>query len=230
MSVRELFCAVDDFCQQFESAWHQYCVTHGMKHRNRARPLALREIMTILIVFHQSHYRTCKAFYTKHVCVHLCREFPSRVSYHRFVAFFPSVLLPLGAYLSTRLGACSGISFIDSTALAVCHNRCIQQHRVFRGLAARGKTADGWFFGFKVHLPFNDQGALLNFTLTPGNIDDRTPVPALARHLFGKLFGDKGYLSQALAPEIFQRFGVELITPRRSNMKQVVRSLADTVL
>ena len=230
MSVLELFCAVDDFCQTFEPRWHQQCLTNGSKHRNRTRQLALSEIMTILILFHQSHYRTFKAFYTEQVCEHLRSEFPNLVSYNRFVEFFPQALVPLCVYLTTCLGKCSGISFVDATALAVCHNRRIPQHRVFGGLAARGKTSMGWFFGFKLHVLFNDRGELLSFTLTPGNVDDRKPVAAFAKQLFGKLFGDKGYLSQPLARELFEQFGVELITPRRSNMQPVLISWADKVL
>jgi hypothetical protein len=227
MSVLELFCHVDDFCRTFEPRWHQQCLASNTKRRNRARELALSEIMTILILFHQSHYRTFKAFYTEHVCVDLRSEFPTLVSYTRFVEFFPSALVPLCVYLHTCLGACTGVSFVDSTKLAVCHNRRIQQHRVFRGLAERGKTSVDWFFGFKLHLVFNDQGELLSFTLTPGNVDDRTPVPAFAARLFGKLFGDKGYLSQPLLKHLKSVFGLELITPRRKNMKKVELPLVD---
>ena len=141
MSVLELFCGVDDFCRHFEPKWHKQCLASRSRHRNRARELALSEIMTILILFHQSHYRTFKAFYTEHVCVDLRGEFPYLVSYTRFVEFFRSALVPLCVYLHSCLGACNGISFVDSTKVAVCHNRRIQQHRVFRGLAARGKTS-----------------------------------------------------------------------------------------
>jgi hypothetical protein len=230
MSVLELFCHVDDFCQSFEPKWHTQCLASGSKRRNRARDLRLSEIMTILILFHQSHYRTFKAFYTEHVCTELRGEFPHLVSSTRFVEFFPSALIPLCVYVHTCLGACTGISFSDSTKLAVCHNRRIRQHRVFRGLAQRGKTSVGWFFGFKLHLVFNDQGELLTFTLTPGNVDDRAPVPAYAKHLFGKLFGDKGYLSQPLLNQLKSVFGLELITPRRKNMKKVDLPLVDKLL
>jgi hypothetical protein len=230
MSVLELFCAVDDFCRSFEPIWHNHCLTSGSKRRNRARVLALSEIMTILILFHQSHYRTFKAFYTEHVCVDLCGEFPHLVSYTRFVEFFPSAFVPLCVYLHSCLGACNGVSFVDSTKLAVCHNRRIHQHRVFRGLAERGKTSIDWFFGFKLHLIFNDRGELVTFTLTPGNVDDRTPLPAFAKRLFGKLFGDKGYLSQPLVKQLKSLFGIELITPRRKNMKKVELPLLDKLL
>jgi hypothetical protein len=230
MSVLELFCDVDDFCRSFEPFWHRQSLTSGSKQRNRARELALSEIMTILILFHQSHYRTFKAFYTEHVCVNLCGEFPSLVSYTRFVEFFPSALVPLCVYLHSCLGACSGISFVDSTRLAVCHNRRIQQHRVFGGLAARGKTSVDWFFGFKLHLLFNDRGELLTFTLTPGNVDDRKPLPQFAKRLFGKLVGDKGYLSQPLLKQLQEEYGIELITPRRKNMKARALPLLDKLL
>jgi len=219
MSVLELFCAVDDFCQSFEPKWHQQCIANGTKQRHRARQLTTSEIMTILILFHQSHYRTFKAFYSEHVAVELCADFPGLVSYSRFVEFFPSVVVPLCAYLHSCFGACTGISFVDSTPLSVCHTRRIQQHRVFRGLAARGKNSVGWFYGLKLHLLFNDCGELLNMTITPGNVDDRKPVPQLIQRLFGKLFGDKGYLSQPLFQELLSKLSVQLITPRRSNMK-----------
>lgn len=230
MSVLELFCDVDDFCRQFEPLWHKQCLASDPKHRIRARELALSEIMTILILFHQSHYRTFKAFYTEHIAVDLRDEFPGLVSYTRFVEFFPSALVPLCVYLHRCLGECSGISFVDSTKVAVCHNRRIQQHRVFRGLAARGKTSVDWFFGFKLHLVFNDRGELLTFTLTPGNVDDRKPLPQFAKRLFGKLVGDKGYLSQPLLKQLQEQYGIELITARRKNMKQPDLPLLDKLL
>jgi hypothetical protein len=168
MSLTELFCAVDDFCQQVEPEWKARQVSDGRRRRARVGALCTSEIMTILIHFHQSHYRTFKAYYTQHVCVHLRGEFPHLVSYGRFVQLMPRVLALLAAYLFACLGHCTGISFVDSTPIAVCHNRRIKQHKVFAGIAARGKTSTGWFFGFKLHLVFNDRGELLAVVLTPG--------------------------------------------------------------
>lgn len=120
------------------------------------------------------------------------------MSYTRFVELLPSARLSLCAYLETCQGRCTGISFVDSTPLAVCHNRRIQQHRVFTGLAQRGRNSVGWFYGFKLHVVVNDCGELLACQLSPGNVDDRQPLPQMAQHLFGKLIGDKGYLSKRL--------------------------------
>ena len=177
------------------------------------------EIMTILIHFHQSHYRSFKAYYTEYVLMHRRAEFPALVSYNRFVELTPSVMVPLSAYLQQRQGKCTGLSFVDATAIKVCHNKRIPRHKVFAGIAARGKTTMGWFYGFKLHLTVNDRGEILACQLTPGNVDDRKPLPYLAKTLFGKLCGDKGYISQPLFDQLLAQ-GLELITPRRKNMQQ----------
>lgn len=158
MSLLELFCRVDDFWKSFAPAWHQRLLAAGTLKRQRAGNLSASEIMTILIHFHQSHYRDFKAFYTQQVLTHLRSEFPDLISYSRFVDLIPSVLVPLSAYLEVCRGQCNGLSFVDSTKLVVCHNRRIQRHRVFAGLAGRGKDSVDWFYGFKLHLIVTDEG------------------------------------------------------------------------
>ena len=230
MSLLELFCHVDDFCQAFLPSFHSSVLKNGLQQRQRARRLSPSEIMTILILFHQSHYRDFKAFYTQQVLVHWRAEFPGLVSYTRFIEFIPSVLLPLCAYLRHCMGSCTGISFLDSTDLTVCHTKRISQHKVFAHVATRGKTSTGWFFGFKLHLLFNDQGELLEVALTPGNVDDRKPVPQMVKRLFGKIFADRGYLSKALFKELLETFGIQLITKLKKNMPNRLMPLADKIL
>jgi transposase len=185
--------------------------------------------MTIWFIFSTNFRCVGPAYYTEYVAVYLRREFPRLVSYPRFVSLIPSVLVPLCAYLDTCRGTCRGLSFVDSTPLAVCHNRRIRQHRVFVGLAERGKNSVDWFYGFKLHLLVNDQGELLACRLTPGNVDDRRPVPQMAEGLFGKLIGDKGYLSKDLVAMLLQH-GVELITPVKRTMKHKLVRLTDKLL
>jgi hypothetical protein len=230
MSLLELFCQVDDFCQSFIPPFQTHLLECGLRQRHRVRSLTWSEIMTILILFHQSHYRDFKAFYTQEVVSHLQAEFPSLVSYTRFVEFIPSVLMPLCAYLRYCMGSCTGISFLDSTALTVCHNKRISQHKVFAQIAQRGKTSTGWFFGFKVHLLFNEYGELLEVALTPGNVDDRKPVPQMMKQIFGKIFADRGYLSKQLFQELLATFGIRLITKLRKNMPQRLLPLVDKLL
>jgi hypothetical protein len=226
-------CSVDELWVRFAPLWQQERLASGQHQRRRAGELHPSELMTILILFQTSHYRTFKAYYTEDVMQHLRAEFPKLVSSSRFVELMPSVLLPLVAYLQTQMGRCTGISFLDSTPLAVCHNARIQQHRVFTVDAARVKTSVGWFYGFKLHLVVNDRGEWLAFCLTRGNIDDRQPVLDLLKRvqgLVGKLCADKGYISQPLAEHLLVEQGVQLMTRRRKNMRQRLVPLSDKLL
>jgi hypothetical protein len=233
MSILDVFCSVDEFWQTFAPGWEAQQLRSGRRRRGRPAQLHPSEIMTILVWFHCSHYRTFKAYYLEHVQTHLRAEFPTLVSYPRFVELMPTVVVPLLAYLHQQMGDCTGISFIDSTPLEVCHPARISQHRVFAETARRGKTSVGWFYGFKLHLIVNDRGELLSFCLTPGNVDDRQPVPQLARQarrLFGKLFGDKGYISQALVEQLIVDHRVHLVTRLRKKMRNRLMEVSDKLL
>jgi hypothetical protein len=229
MSLEELYWDVDDFCRLFLLAWHHQLLTEGTRQRKRSSRLTLGEIMTILIYFHQAQYRNFKAFYLLHLCRHCRGEFPNLLSYNRFVALIPTVLMPMGIYLHTRRGEDTGIAFIDATSLVVCHNRRIHSHKVFKKVARRGKTSMGWFYGFKLHLVVNERGELLAFQITPGNVDDRRPVDELTQSLTGKLVGDRGYISQQLFKALWER-GLQLITKLRKNMHNKLMPLADKLL
>jgi Transposase DDE domain len=191
--------------------------------------------MTIVIAFHSSGFRTFKEFYTLQVRPHWGCAFPHLVSYTRFIELMPWSLMGLWSFLNTCSGEVTGISFVDSTsmtfglpsAIEVCHPNRSHSHKVFKDLAGWGKSSVCWYFGFKLHLIVNDsrserlrqRGEILSFALTPGNTDDRKPVPEMAKSLMGKLFGDKGYISQPLFEQL-QVTGLELITRRRKNMKK----------
>ena len=141
----------------------------------------------------------------------------------------PNAFGPL-SYLKSLYGRCTGIFFIDSTSLAVCDSHRIHMNKVFQGVAERGKGSMGWFYGLNLQLVINDRGEILACQITPGNIDDRKPVPTLCQDLFGKLIGDRGYISQALFEQLFEPFDVQLITKIRSNLKNQLKSFADKLL
>lgn len=229
MSLLQLFCEIDDFWQAFKPMWESQQLSSGEQQRRRATQLTMSEIMTIMVLFHQSNYRTFKHFYQDYVCQHLSGAFPNLVSYNPFVELQARCVVPLAAYLQSCGGRSRGIAFIDATSLVVCHNRRIHSHRVFEGIAQRGKTSTGWFYGFKVHLIINDQGDIVAFAITPANVDDRKPVPRLTEKVMGKLFGDKGYLSHKLFVQLLER-GLELITSIRKNMQQRLLPLVDKLL
>jgi len=224
-----MFCDIDDFCKWFEPLYWQHLLHNGQRQRTCQTALVLSEIMTIIVYFHSSHYRDFKHYYTEYVEEHLRPYFPALVSYSRFVELLPRAVVPLCGYLHTRKGRCTGITFVDSTSLAVCHNRRIARHKVFAGYATRGKSSMGWFFGFKLHLMVNDEGELVAFRVTTGEVNDQVPVGRMARGLWGQLFGDRGYISRALHKALWAQ-GLALITLLRRNMKPRLMRLWDRLL
>ena len=118
-------------------------------------------------------------------------HFPDMVSYPRFVAIMKSVMMTLCAFIQTLTGEKTGICFVDSTLLKVCHIKREKQNKMFKGLAKKSKSIMGWFFGFKLRIVINDKGELMAFKVTKGNVDDRKPVPDMVKGLHGKLIGDR---------------------------------------
>lgn len=231
--VTELFCMADDFCKFFDAMMKKYTLKSDNKHAyHRDSTMSKSEIMLIMILFHDSGYRCLKHFYVEKVCKHLRHLFPKVVSYNRFVELEKQVAVPLALFIKkVLLGKCTGISFVDSTPLRVCRNQRIHIHKVFKGIAQRGKCSMGWFFGFKLHLICNEKGEVLNFIITPGDVDDRKPLEykAFVEFIYGKLVGDKGYIGKNLFQRLFVD-GIQLITKLKSNMKGALMSVSDKLL
>ncbi|EWH08050.1 transposase, IS4 family protein, partial [Catenovulum agarivorans DS-2] len=225
----ETFCDVDDFCKQFIEQWHKTLLESGERKRRRACNLSPAEIMTILIHFHQSRFRDFKSYYLLYVQKQLTSCFPKLLSYTRFLGMTSSVVVPMSAYLTSKFAKPTGIQFVDSTKIEVCHIMRAPRNRVFEGYAKHGKGTMGWSYGFKLHIIINHLGEIVSLKLTEGNVDDRAPLPDMTNNVFGKLYGDKGYISKALAGELFDK-GIELITTIRKNMKKKFISLWDRAL
>jgi len=228
-SLTELFCLIDDFCQAFEPEWEKRLLADGKKKRQRPASLCLSELMTLAVLFHQLRFRQFKSFYLLYAQRFLHRDFPGLPSYQRCLELLPRCIVPLSALFDVVKGNCTGITILDSSPIAVCDNLRITRHRVFGGIAARGKSSTGWFFGFKLHIAINHRGELLSMKVTPGNVDDRKPVAQLCRHVFGRVYADKGYIAQWLVDRLRQQ-QVEFITKVRKNMKPVSRTPFDQAL
>ena len=226
-----IFCDVDDFCKDYE----EYCMHSLLMDKNEVVPktrMSLSEIMTILIMYHLSGYRTFKHYYTRHIMKYQKQDFPNLVSYNRFVEIMRYAFVPLLLYtIKGRFGKCSGISFVDSTPIKVCDNHRIRTHHVFSEYAKRGKSSMGWFYGFKLHLIINDKGEILSFCLTSGNVDDRDEnvMNSLTKEIFGKLFADRGYISQKLFENLLKK-DITLITRAKKNMKNKLMDLYDRLM
>lgn len=231
MELVTLFYLIDEFCKEFEPTWRATRLASEERQRTRYCRMTLSEILTIVVHFHQSNHKTFKYYYLNYVCVQLRSDFPELVSYSRFVELMGEVTIPMVTLLVSLLASPSTANYIDSTKLVVCHNRRIRRNKVFKGLAARGKSSMGWFYGFKLHLIVNEHGELVSFFITPGNVPDNNieMVTKLAKKMHGKLFGDRGYISKDLFAALWGQ-GTQLITGIRRNMKNRLLPLIDKLM
>ncbi len=231
--IIEIFCNLDDFMKEFDAVLLKNSIsdTSLPKKRNRKSKMSKSEVMTIMVIFHLKSHRNLKHFYLFYVSKHMDDFFPNLVSYNRFVELQKSVIQPLAVYLKLfGLGKCSGISFIDSTALKVCHYKREKQNKVFQGIAEKSYGTLGWFYGFKLHLVSNDKGQIIDFLITKANVDDRYPLKNKNFHdkIFGKIYGDKGYLGKDLFDKLFVD-GIHLVTKIRKNMKKKALDFMDKI-
>ena len=225
---------VDDFCNVFKNEYskHYIKIDSKIKSRNREASLCDSEVISLLISFHNGQFRNFKHFYLNYVCAHLKSDFPKLVSYNRFIELSHRHAIVFMLFIQHSCkGECTGISFIDSTVIRVCHNKRIKRNKVFKGVAQVGKSTMGWFFGFKLHLIINDKGEVLSFYLTQGNVDDRDvkTITKMTEDIFGRLFGDKGYISKALSDLLWGN-GIQLITQVKRNMKKKALSNEEKLL
>lgn len=228
-NLTALYCHVDDFWNSFKLEWHKHLIEWNKPKRGPESRLSVSEIITIVVLFHRSNYRSFKNFYIGYVQKFLTKEFPNLISYTRFVAIKKSIFVPLFAYALRLQRVMTGISFVDATSIKVCSNKRIKRNRVFKGLAKTGKTTTGWFYGFKLHLIINEKGEILAFQLTPGNISDVSVLESLRKGIYGKIFGDKGYISSKVSEKLMSK-GLKLFTTIRNNMKQKLMNLKDKIL
>jgi hypothetical protein len=227
--ITEIYCLADDFCKEFYRALSPLTIGNTPK---KTPAMSSSEVITLMILFHDKGYRNFKHFYIHYVQKHLTHLFPKTVSYNRFTELMQGVNLPLALFVKTIcMGDCTGISFVDSTPLKVCKNKRIKRNKVFKGIAKIGKSTMGYFYGFKLHLVINERGEIINFVITPANVDDREPLknPRFVKILSGKLYGDKGYVSASLAQQLFID-GIALITGIRNNMKNSLMEMTDKIL
>jgi hypothetical protein len=176
--VTEIFCVLDEFSKNFdvETQKNAFPCTDGKRRRNWKVSLSDSEIMTILLCFHFNSFRNFKHYYLLYIRQTLQKEFPNAVFYNRFVEFESRVFFKMVFFLQLyAFGRCTGISFVDSAMIPVCHNLRRYANKVFEGVATNGKGTMGWCHGFKLHFICNDRGEIIIFCLTGANVDDRDP-------------------------------------------------------
>lgn len=234
--IIEIFCVMDEFCKNLDVELHKNLKiaepADGKRHRNRKGRMSDSEIMTILVCYHFGMFADLKHYYKFYIMQHLKRDFPNAVSYNRFVELMPRVFFQMMLFMRlSAFGKCTGITFVDSTMIPVCHNMRRYFNKVFAGMAKDGKGTMGWCHGFKLHLMCNDEGDIITFCLTGANVDDRDKRvwSVFSKVLYGKVFADRGYIKQELFESLFSQ-GIHLVHGLKSNMKNKLMPMWEKIM
>ncbi|MCP4122215.1 MAG: IS982 family transposase [Bacteroidetes bacterium] len=228
--ITALYCCLDDFAKVYEDWEHHQLIDTGRK-RRRQGMLSLSEMLLIMVLFHADSFKNFKYFYIYGIS-HKYRDCFSEIpSYERFIALQSRLFAPLSVLLHmlTAQSEKTGLYVVDSSCLKVCHNKRIARHKVFEGMATRGKSTMGWFFSFKLHVVINHKGEIVAVHITPGNVDDRAPLARLTAGLKGVLLADKGYISKKWFKELWEK-GLHILVGIRRNMKNYLMPLFDKLL
>lgn len=218
----ELYIALDDLVLNYKN----YIQARGLAARkkpNRVPALNGSEVGTILVAYHYSGYKNFEYYYKQLILNRFNDCFPEAPSYECFLSYIPKATDMMTLWLLyTCMGSLrTGLYFVDSKKLEVCHIRREKSNKVFQEYAAKGKSSMGWFYGLKLHTVVNNLGQIISFKFTPGNVADNNHelLMELFKDLEGYCVGDKGYLSKLFG--FFYEKKLHLITRPRKNMKHL---------
>lgn len=200
----------------------------GDRTRQRSGEMSLAELLTIIIYFQLSPCKDLKNYYLYYLPIKYKAHFSNLIRYSRMIQLMPRLLPPISVLLHLIRGEQTGIYYVDSTKLQICHNKRTNSHRV-KGLANMGKSSYGWFMGFKLHLIINHKGEFMAIKITKANTADSMLLNELSKNLIGKIYGDKGYISSQLFKQLFAR-GLWLFTGIRKTMKNQLIELQNKIL
>lgn len=222
-----IFYLVDSVCKEY-SKWENNKLLPSTNHRKRLGQLSLSELITIVIYFYLSPCKDFKNYYL-HFLPHKYKGYFNLVGYSRIIQLMPRLFLPLSLMMHFLRGEKTGIYYIDSTKLQICHAKRTNSNKVFRNISKLGRTSCGWFMGFKLHLIINDKGNIMAVKITKGNKSDLSALDNLSKGLVGKLYGDKAYISKKLFAKLYKA-GLRIFTGIRKDMKNYLLEHADKIL
>lgn len=227
MDLTSLYTFIDDFYKEISTfdCWGKlYSKWAGS--RGPVKKLSLSEVVTLNILRFQLRISDLKSFH-RLVRDRFKSEFPSVPNYENFLkatnksAELTLLIIQYFLFINRAISENQN-HFIDSTPLSVCYNYNINSHKVNKGLAERGKSTKGWFYGFKLHGVCNEMGLLEEILFTPGNVHDCKTLETLASSFSGTLTCDAGYLvSENVLEKIFTR-KLKIFIATRKNMKRIM--------
>lgn len=229
-----IFLKADDLCKYLEKELINKWLSDGKNICDYKKKSNLfdSEIMTILIFYHYSGFKNFEYYYKQLLENELREYFPKLVSYTRFLELIETVALQMFIFSKSLCQEAlkTGIYYIDSKKLVVCHNKRIRQHKVFKDKASSGKSSTGWFYGFKVHLLINEIGEIVDFDLTPGNVADNNQniLKRILKNIKGLCFVDKGYITK-LWGEFYEK-GLKIVTKTKKTTKAKLIPLRERYL
>ena len=221
-----IYYLIDNFCKIYQE-WEKDRLLPTDKQRHREGSLNLAELMTIVVYFYLSPCRDFKNYYLYYLS-YKYKGYFNLPCYSRIVQLWPRLILPLAIILQLLTGDATGIYFIDSTKLSICHGKRTSSNRVFGRIAKVGMSSYGWFMGFKLHLVINHKGEIMAIKITKANKSDLSVLAPITQGLMGKLFGDKAYISKDLWTKLYSRH-LRLFTGIRKDMKNYLLELEDKV-
>lgn len=228
--ILEIYFYCDEFLKALQlELQNQIPEQVQQKKLTREPNLSYSEIMSICVLYHLSHFKCFEYYYNYLKSKEGLEYYPNLCSYERMVQLKQRVcqLLPLFLICICN-DTPSEYSYCDSKRLVVCHNRRIHQNRTFKGIAQRGKSSTGWFYGFKIFLVINQVGQLVSFSLTKGNVADNNAdvMIRLLSKIKTKIYADKGFINSRVF-ELLLENGTTLITGIRQNMKNKLMLMED---
>lgn len=218
---------VDNFCKIYEE-WIEHRLLSTNQQRHRIGKLSLAELMTIVIYFYLSPCKDFKNYYLYYL-PHKYKGYFNLPCYSRIVQLWPRLILPLSIMLQLLRGEDTGIYFIDSTKLSICHAKRTSSNRVFGKIAKVGMSSYGWFMGFKLHLIINHKAEIIAVKITKANRADLSVLESITQKITGKVFGDKAYICKELWFKLYSR-NLRMITNIRKDMKNYLLELEDKTM
>lgn len=226
-SLITLYCTVDNFINRFletSAGKKNLAVYYGKRGPKRRMPIA--DVVTLNLVRILDRTGDLKTFH-KNAMSHYVSYFPSLTNYENFLKAtnrsvgFILAFVRHRLYLN-RLNCAENEFYVDSTPVTVCENRHVPSHKVCKGVASRGKSTKGWFFGFKLHGVCAADGTLVGLCFRPGREHDSKAFADVTEGLEGTFVVDAGYLLKE--SELGKMFGScrKPCTATRRNMKRML--------